>query len=99
MIKEGKSDTCVESEYDNQLEYLNNSVEMFKDNLAKGAELHKIDNWNSIKENINLIWEILKLRWEIKSFKLTERVETITMRKEKKLRNIVEEDIWKMDLS
>jgi hypothetical protein len=98
-IKESQNDNFVDNEYRNQLNYLTNSLETFKENIQKGAELHKIDNRNSIKENIQLIREILKLRKEIKTFKVTEKPETITMRKEKKLKNISDEDTRLLDLA
>ena len=83
----------IENEYEEQLGYLTQSLDLFKDNIVKGGELHKIDNRNSIKENIQLIREILKLRKEIRSFKITERIETIQMRKDKKLKNMLDDEI------
>ena len=98
LIENDQANEQIEVEYEEQLGYLNQSLELFRDNIIKGAELHKIDNRNSIKENIQLIREILKLRKEIKALKNTEKVDTILLRKDKKLRNILGEQSIKLSV-
>ena len=74
------------------------SSSVFQENIEKGVELNKIDNRNTIKENIQLIREILKLRKDIKSLKSTEKAEIIIQRKDKRIKNILPRDYQNMDL-
>lgn len=79
----------IESEYINQIAYLEQSVNNFRQNIKKDSDLHKMDHRNYIRENIKLIKEILSLRKELKNLKSSEKPETILLRKQKKLRNII----------
>lgn len=96
-FKEVTGDDGVDLENKNQITYLKQALENFQENIQKGVEFHKIDNRNSIKENIQLIREILRLRKEIKNFKSTEKTDTILMRKDKKLRGILDEAEQELD--
>lgn len=97
-FKETLTDDGVDIENKNQILYLKQALENFQQNIQKGIEFHKIDNRNSIKENIQLIREILKLRKEIKIFKSTEKMDTILLRKEKKLKGILREEEQQIEI-
>jgi len=83
------SDNQIDREYISQVKYLESSVNKFRYNIKKDSDLHKMDNRNYIRENIKLIKEILNLRNHLKNFKANEKPETINLRKNKKLRNIM----------
>ncbi len=68
---------------------MESSVKKFRYNIKKDSNLHKMDNRNYIRENIKLIKEILRLRKELKGLKASEKPETIILRKNKRLRNIM----------
>jgi len=57
-----KLETEIKKEYDEQKEYLVQSVNILKDQLVKDAESHKKDNNKIRLENKSLIDEIAKLR-------------------------------------
>lgn len=97
--KEATDDDGVDQENKNQISYLKEALENFQQNIQKGIDFHKIDNRNSIKENIQLIREILRLRKEIKNFKSTEKIDTILLRKDKKLKGILEDAELELDLA
>ena len=88
-IEEKVCDNQIDSEYLSQVGYLENSVNKFRFNIKKDSDLHKMDNRNYIQENIKLIKEILTLRRDLKKMKANEKPETINLRKNKKLRNIM----------
>ena len=96
--EEEKGDEQIDLEYANQVKYLQTSVNKFRLNIKKDSEVHKKDNRNYIKENTNLINEILKLKKELKSFKQSEKPETILLRKDKRLRNIMNDVERKMPI-
>lgn len=98
-FKEVVTDDGIDVENKNQIAYLKHALENFQQNIHKGVDFHKIDNRNSIKENIQLIREILKLRKEIKNFKSTEKADTILMRKDKKIKGILDENERKIEPS
>ena len=83
-------DDQIDVEYLDQIEYLEESVNKFKANIKKDSELHKRDNRNYIRENIKLIKEILRLRKDLKSLRTSEKPETILIRKDKKVKNIID---------
>lgn len=83
-------DDQIDAEYLDQIEYLEESVNKFKANIKKDTELHKRDNRNYIRDNIKLIKEILRLRKELKGLRTSEKPETILIRKDKRVRNIVD---------
>ena len=88
-IQEKSSDNQIDFEYVNQIKHLDNTVYKFRLNIKKDTDLHMKDNREYVAQNIKLIKEILKLRKELKCLKETEKPETIILRKNKRLRNIM----------
>ena len=60
-------DPDIKKEYENQKRYLENSVNSLKKRLEKETQIHKEDNNNIMKENMELINQISDLRKEVKS--------------------------------
>lgn len=82
----------VSQEYKEQLTYLENSVQEFKENINKDFELHKMDNRHHLENNIKLIKQINVFRPAVKKLTISEKPEIIILRKNKKMRNILNED-------
>ena len=66
-IKNVEIDPDIKKEYENQKRYLENSVNSLKKRLEKETQIHKEDNNNIMKENMELINQISELRKEVKT--------------------------------
>ena len=64
-IKNVEIDPDIKKEYENQKRYLENSVNSLKKRLEKETQIHKEDNNNIMKENMELINQIAELRKEV----------------------------------
>lgn len=65
-IKNVEIDPDIKKEYENQKRYLENSVNSLKKRLDKETQLHKEDNNNIMRENMELITQISELRLQVK---------------------------------
>ena len=64
-IKNVEIDPDIKKEYENQKRYLENSVNSLKKRLEKETQIHKEDNNNIMRENMELINQIAELRKEV----------------------------------
>jgi len=66
-------DPDIKKEYENQRRYLENSKNSLKKRLEKEQQIHKEDNMNIMRDNINLIAMISEWRNKVKKLKTEEK--------------------------
>lgn len=72
-MKNVEIDPDIKKEYENQRRYLENSKNSLKKRLEKEQQIHKEDNMNIMRQNIELIGMISELRAKVKELKTIEK--------------------------